>query len=172
MWTGIYFSEILKTVIKHGYKVKLINGHEFTKDFIFNDYVNHFYNIKKNAEGATRFIAKMHLNQLYGYFGRSQELIITKIVNRSELDDLLITRIINNITKINDDLFVVLMSANLNYKTIKELNYTLDLTKFLKLERNVKSNVAVAAAVTAYAQMEMIKYKTLPDYSIYYSDTD
>jgi hypothetical protein len=110
----------------------------------------------------------MHLNQLYGYFGRSQELIITKIVNRSELDDLLITRIINNITKINDDLFVVLMSANLNYKTIKELNYTLDFTKFLKLERNVKSNVAVAAAVTAYAQMEMIKYKTLPDYSIYY----
>lgn len=172
IWTGVYFSELLKEAVKHGYKIKLINGHEFSKANIFNNYIHHFYNIKKNSTGSTRFIAKMHLNQLYGYFGRNQELIITKIVNRNELNNLLITRIIKNIIEINDDLFVVLMSDNLNHNLINELNLNLDFSNFKKMDRNVKSNVAIAAAVTAYAQIEMIKYKTLSGYNIYYTDTD
>ena len=94
IWKGVYFSELLKTVIKHGYKVKPIDGHEFYKAYLFTNYVNHFYDIKKNAIGPTRFIAKMHLNQLYGYFGRSQELIITKNVNSEELEHILHTRIV------------------------------------------------------------------------------
>lgn len=36
----------------------------------------------------------------------------------------------------------------------------------------VKSNVAISAAVTAYARIERMKYKTLDGYTIYYSDTD
>lgn len=47
-WTGVYFSELLKEVVKHGYKVKLIEGHEFSKAKLFNNYVEHFYNIKQN----------------------------------------------------------------------------------------------------------------------------
>jgi hypothetical protein len=64
----------------------------------------------------------MHLNQLYGYFGRSQELIITENVYRSTLEQLLLTKIINNVIKINDDRFLILMSANLNYDIITKLN--------------------------------------------------
>jgi hypothetical protein len=36
----------------------------------------------------------MQLNQLYGYFGRSQEMIITVNVNREELEEILLTRIV------------------------------------------------------------------------------
>lgn len=105
------------------------------------------------STGATRFIAKMQLNQLYGYFGRNQELIITANVNRSELETLLLTRIINNVIEINNETFVVLMSGNLNHDLLRRINNTIDLADYKKLDRNVKSNVTIASAVTAYAQM-------------------
>lgn len=171
-WTGIYFSELLKEVMKHGYIVKPINGHEFSKENVFNKYVHYFYHIKKTTSGIAKFIAKMHLNQLYGYFGRNQEIIVTRNVDKNELEELLQTRIIDTIVTIHDNLFIVLLKGNLNHKLIKDLNYTLDLKDFKHLDRSVKSNVAIASAVTAYAQMEMIKYKTMPNHTIYYSDTD
>nr|YP_010192428.1 hypothetical protein LK379_mgp24 [Amanita sinensis]QZN08165.1 hypothetical protein [Amanita sinensis] len=74
-WIGLYFTEELKEVVKHGYKVDLIQVYEFSKEYIFNDYINYFYNIKKISTGALRYIAKMLLNQLYGYFGRRKTLI-------------------------------------------------------------------------------------------------
>lgn len=71
-WTGIYFSEELKAVSKLGYRIKLLEGYEFDKVDLFSDYVNHFYNIKKTSikNSPQRFIAKMHLNTLYGILGR------------------------------------------------------------------------------------------------------
>lgn len=47
-----------------------------------------------------------------------------------------------------------------------------DTKEYIQNERSVKSNVAIAAAVTGYAQIEMIKYKTIPGISVYYTDTD
>lgn len=69
-WIGIYFTEELKEIVKHGYKVELIKVYNFSKANIFTSYIDYFYNIKNFATGASRLIAKMHLNQLYGYFGR------------------------------------------------------------------------------------------------------
>jgi hypothetical protein len=56
----------------------------------------------------------MHLNQLYGYFGRSRNLINSVIVNNDILKNILITRVVDSIFKIKDNLFLVLFSANLN----------------------------------------------------------
>lgn len=67
-WFGVYFSEELKEAMKHGYLVRPISGYEFSRETLFNDYIKHFYLIKKISKGAERFIAKMHLNQLYGIF--------------------------------------------------------------------------------------------------------
>lgn len=163
--------------MKHGYKVKPIKGHAFDKGNIFNEYINHFYDIKKNSKGPARFIAKMHLNQLYGYFGRSQETILTQNVTRDELKQLTLTSSIDSIMKIHDDLYVVLLKGNLNQEMLNELkrlrkDISFDTTDYIQKERSVKSNVAIAAAVTAYAQIEMMKYKTLPGISVYYTDTD
>lgn len=176
-WSGVYFSEILREIMKHGYKVKPIKGHAFDKGNIFNEYINHFYDIKKNSKGPARFIAKMHLNQLYGYFGRSQETILTQNVTRDELKQLTLTSSIDSIMKIHDDLYVVLLKGNLNQEMLNELkrlrkDISFDTTDYIQKERSVKSNVAIAAAVTAYAQIEMMKYKTLPGISVYYTDTD
>lgn len=71
-WIGVYFTEELKTVVKYGYKVELIKVYNFSKSNIFYNYIHFFYNNKKYSTGPLRFIAKMHLNQLYGYFGRKK----------------------------------------------------------------------------------------------------
>jgi hypothetical protein len=80
--------------------------------------------------------------------------------------------VVKSIVEINDKISLVLMTANLNYKLLKELKLKLDFTEIKNLNKTVKSNVALSAAVTAYGRIEMIKYKTLPDITIYYSDTD
>jgi len=74
-------------MVKLGYTVKLLTGYEFSRKRIFNKYIEHFYNIKQNSKGAERFIAKMHLNQLYGIFGRKLDLIETRNVYNKDLRD-------------------------------------------------------------------------------------
>ena len=83
-WKGIYFSEELKAVIEHGYKITPLKYYEFSKYNMFNDYINHFYDKKKNSEGPMRFITKMHLNSFYGIFGRRLEQLETIIIHPSE----------------------------------------------------------------------------------------
>lgn len=166
LWTGVYFSEILKEIVKHGYKVKMLEGWEFSKSKIFNEYVEHFYRIKKTSSGAERFLAKMQLNQLYGYFGRNQNVVVTQNVNRSELNQLLISRYISSVIEISDDLFVVMMTGNLNLNIINQLPIDIKnkLEPYKNISKTVKSHVGIASAVTSYAQVEMMKFKTMPGY--------
>jgi hypothetical protein len=76
--------------------------------------------------------------------------------------------------KINDNISTILMSSNLDYSLINEIK---DETKLdlMTSFRNVKSHVGIAAAVTAYARIEMMQYKTLLTklgLNLYYTDTD
>jgi hypothetical protein len=173
-WKGVYFSEILKKAIINGYEIKLLSGYIFTKKYLFNDYVNDFYTIKQNSSGAERFIAKMHLNQLYGYFGRSLELIHTSNFTLDELKEHLGTRLINNIIQVTDDKFLTLFQTNLNNRIIKQLNIKIDMD-IKNITKKIKSNVAIASAITSYAQIKMIDYKNICQnlgINIYYTDTD
>jgi hypothetical protein len=118
-----------------------------------------------------RLIAKMHLNQIYGYFGRRRTLIETRNVYKKDLMKYYGSYTIFSEIDVNEQISTLLMSSNLDYDLINEIkDYTqLDLmTSF----RKVKSNVAIAAAVTAYARIEMIQYKVLPNIKLYYTDTD
>lgn len=116
----------------------------------------------------------MHLNQLYGYFGRKLTLIETKIIDNKDLSYFLKTRLITNIIEINDNKTLLLMSSNNNIELINQLNSELNLN--IKQEfKKVKANVAIAAAVTSYARIEMIKLKILClklGIKILYTDTD
>lgn len=173
-WIGIYFVEELKAVQKYGYKIELIKVYKFSKSDIFTNYINYFYNIKKFATGPLRLIAKMHLNQLYGYFGRRKTLIETKNVYNKDLIKYYGNYTIFSEITINKDISTLLMSSNLNYDLINEIKTDTDLD-LLSNFRVVKSNVAIAAAVTSYARIEMIKYKILLNklnLNLYYTDTD
>jgi len=168
-WHGIYFSEELKAVSLHGYKITPIEGYEFSKINLFEGYINHFYEIKKNSFGAERFIAKMHLNQLYGIFGRRQEVIQTLNIYNKDLKNYFATRIVKNIIEINDQISTILVLGNLNYDLMKKLNITLE-SNYQTFNLPTKSNVAIASAVTSYARITMIPY--ILSGGVYYTDTD
>lgn len=169
---GTYFSEELKAAQNHGYTIRPLDGYEFSKCNLFNKYVEHFYNIKKYSTGSQRFLAKMQLNQLYGYFGRNQELIETKFINSEDLFKYYSTRVVQSTIDITPDKTLILMSQNLNQELIDKLNSEFEDVTIKNSFRNVKSNVALASAVTSYARIEMMKYKTIPGNDAYYTDTD
>lgn len=169
-WSGVYFSEEIKEALKHGYKIEFVKGYEYSKYYLFNQYIKHFYNIKKNSVGAERFIAKMHLNQFYGYFGRKQELLETVNINKEDLHLYLTTRIIKADIEIDENTITLLMYSNLNDDIMLELKDSISLDIKNIRYSNVKSNVGIASAVTAYARIHMIPFKLNND--VYYSDTD
>ena len=168
-WIGTYFSEELKAVIPLGYKIELLEGIEFTKKDLFTNYVNTFYKIKMNSTGSERWISKILLNSLYGLFGRKLELLETVNIYNSDLEKYMSTNIIKCIIPINKDISTLLMIKNIDSKLIKELNNTC-LIEIKNFDNSVKSNVAIAAAITAYARIHMINFKL--NYDVVYTDTD
>jgi hypothetical protein len=94
-WKGIYFSEELKAAHKLGYQFKLGQAYEFSSEVLFKDYVDYFYNIKRNATGPRRFIAKMMLNNLYGIFGRALQGLKPLIIDvcYSDTDSIFTTHV-------------------------------------------------------------------------------
>jgi hypothetical protein len=168
-WKGVYFSEELKGVVKLGYQVTLIRGYEFTKIDLFTKYVETFYEIKRTSTGSEKAIAKLLLNNLYGYFGRKQISIQTQNVKNDNLKPILLTRVVKSIMSINKDFSTVLSYSNVNYKLLSKLNNELN-NNIENIISPIKSNVAIAAAVTAYARIVMIPYKLDPN--TLYTDTD
>ena len=66
------------------------------------------------------------------------------------------------------------MSSNLDYDLINEIKDELGVELVTNF-RKVKSNVAIAAAVTSYARIEMMKLKMLLiklGIKLFYTDTD
>jgi hypothetical protein len=159
--------------MEHGYKFKVLKAFEYSQSYLFNEYVDHFYNTKKNSIGPQRFIAKMHLNQLYGYFGRKLDLIETVNINANELFDYVKTRVIKSMIQIDENTITLLLYSNLNREVIASLNKSVNVN--IKNDfAFVKSNVGIASAVTSYApirdRIHMIPFKL--KYDILYSDTD
>lgn len=114
----------------------------------------------------------MQLNQLYGYFGRKQELIETKLINTEDVFNYYSTRVVQSTVNITPEKTLMLMSQNLHQDLIDELNSEFEDVNLKNSFRDIKSNVALASAVTSYARIEMMKYKTLEGYDAYYTDTD
>jgi hypothetical protein len=170
VWTGVYFSEELKAVSKLGYQIRLISGYEFTKTDLFTNYVNTFYEIKRTRKGSEKAVAKLLLNNLYGYFGRKQINIITQNVKNEHLEAILLTRIIKSINQINKEYSTVLSYSNINHKLLTQLNNELQHINLKDSISSIKSNVAIAVAVTAYARIHMIPFKLDPN--TLYTDTD
>jgi hypothetical protein len=117
-WTSWYFSEELKAVEKLGYQIKIIKGLEFSKTNLFDPFVHHFFNVKKFATGVERDTAKLQLNNLYGYFGRKIQGIITHNIHNDQLINILLTRVVKSIKPINDNYTTVLTYSNINYNMV------------------------------------------------------
>ena len=172
-WIGTYFSEELKAMLPLGYKFEVLEAMEFSKCNLFSDFINHFYEIKKNAKGASRFIAKLHLNTLYGYFGRKQDNIKTITIRNIDLPYYILNYRIKNIININEFYSSLLIIKENDIELNKYLNVLLSNNNKkipLKFNSFIMSNVAIASAVTAYARIHMIQFKN--NENCFYTDTD
>ncbi|RUS23436.1 hypothetical protein BC937DRAFT_88903, partial [Endogone sp. FLAS-F59071] len=101
---------------------------------------------RMNSKLGERFLVKLFLNGLYGYFGRRSENLETKLIT-------------------NDDL----LTLEEKYRVL-EIVY--DPSEGNKKGRPALVNVAIAAATTAESRMIINPYKVNPDNPCYYSDTD
>lgn len=79
--TGWYYSPEVKQALEDGYDIEVIKGYYWTeKQKMFDDYIDHWYSIKQNSDGAMYPISKLFLNSLYGKFGQSRE--VTEITEK------------------------------------------------------------------------------------------
>lgn len=66
---GVYTSIDIIQARKYGYKIKILYGYYWSEsDYIFKDYIDEFYEIKKNTPKGTPLynLAKLMMNSVYG----------------------------------------------------------------------------------------------------------
>jgi hypothetical protein len=148
-------TRIIPETIKQGYL--------FESNIIFKDYINDLFKIKQsvNKSNPLYLISKILMNSLYGRMGLKQELTNYLIMDNLELE---------KFTMSNDGIF--------GASSIKDIIEFDDLHKSLVITSNnsefveLKSSVAIASAITAYARMEMATILLDKELDILYTDTD
>lgn len=110
-WIGVYNSNEIYNAMEYGYKFKVLRGYTFNTDYIFSDYVNELYEMKKNSiQGSADYIiSKLLLNSLYGRFGMSPILENHSLIKKKDLEiyfnnnDL----IISDIVELDDNTYLI-----------------------------------------------------------------
>jgi len=69
----------------------------------------------------------MHLNALYGIFGRKHDLLETRNIYKKDLDAYTLTKVIKAIIPIIDEIVTLLMHSNIKDDLTQELNSELDI---------------------------------------------
>ena len=158
-WTNVYTSTEINRALELGYTFKYHRAVYFQSKIIFKEYVDFYYDMKKNSNknSSTYEISKLMLNSIYGRFGMSPYLNKSVISFSGLSAQLLDTNIITDILPLNDDKELITYYGN------EEDEFE---------DRNSMSNVAIASAITAGARAYMSYFKNNSDFTLYYSDTD
>jgi len=160
-WSDMLFSAEIDNAIKYGYNFKILWGYTFDKGYIFKDYVQNIYNIKKSypKSDPMYYIAKILLNSLYGRFGMDDNFSDINIIHKDYYGDFENKFIDSIVTKIKiDDYFLVEIKQSENINEENDGNHNI--------------NVSIAAAITAYSRIHMSQFKNNPKINLYYTDTD
>jgi hypothetical protein len=165
-WCDMIFSEEMYNAMKFGYKFEIKWGYTFDSDLIFSKFVNELYKIRLDypKSDPMNYIAKIIMNSLYGRFGMDDNFIITEIMNKEDYDKY------EELDKDNSILDVIEIDDNYLVQT---KNPNIELDTLLDNGSEVHNiNIAIAAAITAYARIHMTQFKNNENYNLYYSDTD
>jgi len=165
-WSDMVFSEEMYNAIKFGYKFEILWGYTFESDYVFTKFVNDLYKIRLDypKSDPMNYIAKIILNSLYGRFGMDDNFVISQIMNKEDYDKfekLDIDNSIFDVIELDDNLLVQAKNPKV------ELDTLLD-----NASETHNVNIAIAAAITAYARIHMSQFKNNNNFNLYYSDTD
>lgn len=168
-FSGTYFSEELKIAASKGYLIDPIIGYKFSKKNLFKEYVEHFYEKKANSTGSSRFLYKLFLNSIYGYLGRKPEMLKTEIISHEKINQMLQLYPIHNVVWLNDKSVLIVREttpfSTLNIKDKLKIKPSLENPAII-------NNVAIASAITSYARITIIPFRTDVNNPPFYTDTD
>ena len=172
---GWWFSEELKNAVKYGYQVTVLGSWTFSQsNNLFNDYIDTLYKIKANSDShpARRCTAKLLLNSLYGRMGLNEIDTRVKIIKSSDLHKFQNV----NITEVVDlgEFSIIFYAGKLDPELVRLIDDgdLHDVESIISKRRGVPSSVSIAAAVTAYARIEISQFFNLPDNKCIATDTD
>lgn len=146
---GWYYSPEVEQAIEDGYDVEIQKGFYWTeKQYMFKDYIDHWYGVKQESDGCMYLISKLFLNSLYGKFGQSRT--VTEVTQTPPTKE----QVVNGSWEVLDD----------------------DLDLFTK-ESEVFADYIypyVAGLVTSYGRLKLYKALKKADNvgEVYYCDTD
>ena len=165
-WSDMLFSEEMYNAIKFGYKFEVLWGYTFDSDYVFNNFVDELYKIRLEypKSDPMNYIAKILMNSLYGRFGMVDNFKISYVMNKEDYDNF------EKLDKDNSIIDVIDLEDNL---LVECKNPKVELDTLLDNSSEIHNiNIAIAAAITAYARIHMSQFKNNKDYNLYYSDTD
>lgn len=165
-WNDMIFSEEMYNAMKFGYKFDVLWGYTFESDYIFTKFVDDLYGIRLEypKTDPMNYIAKIIMNSLYGRFGMDDNFVLSEIMNKEDYD---------KFEKLDKDNSIIdVIEIDDNY-LVQSKNSKMELNTLLDNGSETHNiNIAIAAAITAYARIHMSQFKNNPKYNLYYSDTD
>jgi hypothetical protein len=165
-WEGMYFSEELYDAEKYGYKFEIKWGYLFNSNFIFKNYVEELYKIRLQypKSDPMNYIAKIILNSLYGRFGMDDNFSKIEVISKKDYSKFEVD--------MKDSIIDIVDLEHSYLVEIKNPKNEL-LTALDNGSETHNVNIAIAAAVTAYARIHMSQFKNNPNFpNLYYTDTD
>nr|YP_010170406.1 DNA polymerase type B [Phanerochaete carnosa]QRZ60388.1 DNA polymerase type B [Phanerochaete carnosa] len=158
-WVGWVFSGEYETALELGYKIEIIRGYKFKTGYIFKEYVEKMYNLRRqySKDNPMNMIAKLLMNSLYAAKPgmRSDLLKVDIIKNERVLSDKYLGDhqfTIQDSFEVGD--YILFLRKNVSKycpEDESEHNYALDV------------NVSIAAAITAGGRifMRLRRLKTI-----------
>lgn len=171
---------------KSNYNIKINEVYEFKSNYIFKEYIDYFYEQKKNSAGMVREFNKKMQNTLYGKFAQHTKEII--IFTENNIDGLfefcfndntiinIIFRTIEHIKnngKIHADIKIVNKDRDINFH-LSLYNGFINLSKKIENDiSNIYYNPLIASEITANARLYMYSLREKIGFEhIKYQDTD
>ena len=177
-FNGLYFSELLKESINYGYKINVIWGYKFErgKD-VFKEYIETLYNerlqAKKDGLNSIQYIYKLLLNSSYGRFGMREIENKLKILSKDEATKFMTKKNITYYSELHDKV-VLRYNNNVNRDIMKFSEIKENSNTFVNdiKQRGVTSSIPIAAAITSWALIKLLKFLNICNNNLIYSDTD
>ncbi|POG53951.1 DNA polymerase B [Rhizophagus irregularis DAOM 181602=DAOM 197198] len=176
-FSGLFFSEELKFALENGYQLLEIKlAYSFKRGAnTFLQLITQLNSMKieaqRNSQPTIRNLAKLLMNSMYGRFGMHPTLTAHGIYTSKQMNQITPAWIVQNAINFGELSLVTLL---LNKNWILENQGVEGLIKHLTNLGN-NTNVAIAAAVTAYSRMIINQYKLDAlklGLNLFYSDTD
>lgn len=181
-WRDVLSSiEIYNALDNFGYKFKINRGYLFDTEIVYDQYIDHFNNIKAISDkgSAMYLIAKLLMNGLYGKTGQNYRFKDHVLGSVDQYQSYIQNEKykVSDVIKIDDDLLLFSIFDKKKYNIV-DLVSDLDEGTIANLWpqlKNYSGCVAHASTISAGARVKMslfIKELLAKGYKIFYMDTD